>query len=160
MIMRQRRLRANDPEMQVKNQNMGPNMKPRILIIGEDPAVSRMRMQMLIANYDVTAVRPEESLRQPSGEVIDLLLICHTVRLREAASIIVAAMERYYVERALWLAEWQTVPSEDVMRIDGSRQPWLVEIEKMLKTKLLTRDFAPTAFNATRKTSEMTVNSR
>jgi hypothetical protein len=135
-------------------------MKPRILIIGEDPAVNRMRMQILSANYEVTAIRAEESPRQPRGQVIDLLLICHTVRLRDAASVIVAVAERCHVERALWLAEWQTLPSEVVVQIDGSHQPWLVETEKILKTKLLTRSFVPNTLNSSRKSWEHTVNSR
>jgi hypothetical protein len=135
-------------------------MKPRILIIGEDPTVNRMRLQILSVNYDVSAIRPEELPRQPRGQVIDLLLICHTVRLRDAALLIVAAAESCHVERALWLAEWQTLPSEVVVQIDGSHQPWLVEIEKMLKSKLLTRSFVPGAAHSTRKALELNVNSR
>ena len=135
-------------------------MKLRILIVGEDPTINRMRMQMLGTNYNITAVSPGESLRQPQGEVIDLLLICHTVGLREAAAIIVAAAEKYRVERALWLAGWQTLQSEGVVRIDGSHQPWLVASKKILKSKLLTTSLLQTPSNPARKPLELSANSR
>jgi hypothetical protein len=100
-----------------------------------------MRVRLLSPRYDALAAGVEESLRRLEGNAVDLLLICHSVPLVTAASMIQEASTRCEVEQILWLAEWQTVSGSPaagtVVSMDSRNQPWLVETEKLLQSKVL-----------------------
>ena len=130
-----------ETEVTVTVKNLGGAMRLNVLLVGIDPALNRMRVQLLRSRHNVATVSAEESFQRLQHDGADLLLVCHSVPIHLAASIIELAAERRRVKRILWLSEWQTVPGlvasgQAVIQIDSRKQPWLLEVERILQTML------------------------
>jgi len=109
-----------------------------IVIAGDDPALNRTRIQLLKSRYDVTQFGIHASFQRLQTGNADLLIVCHSVPIHEAALIIELAAEHCIAKQILWLSEWHTIPGlvvsgQSVIQIDSRKQPWLLAVEKAMK---------------------------
>jgi hypothetical protein len=88
------------------------------------------RLRRLDSRYSVARTSAETALDHLRKTFYELIVICHTVPLAEAAMIIRAAAEIHPTIRISWLADWQTPSvtknkSAKVMSIDHVAPNWL-----------------------------------
>ena len=124
-------------------------MKLSIIIVSDDFILNHTRVTLLKTRYDVTVIGVNESFKLLQSKDADLLLVCHSIPIDVAASIIELAAETRRVKQILWLAEWHTVPGlvasgQAVIQIDSRKQPWLVEVEKAMQSARAATDHVET----------------
>jgi DNA-binding NtrC family response regulator len=108
----------------------------RILIVGDDCDVIRGSFRLLQRRYAVSLSSTRDLVKRVSEMHYDLLIVCHTIPLRKAASLIEVASDRCPWLEIIWLAEWQTTASAEserkVVCIDGVVRPsWEEAIDEM-----------------------------
>lgn len=108
----------------------------RILIVGDDTDVVRASVRLLQIRYEVSMSSTLNLMKRISEVHYELLILCHTIPLPKAASLIQDVSEKCPWLGIVWLAQWQTIApgrsESKIICIDGVVQPpWLEAVDKM-----------------------------
>lgn len=75
---------------------MGPMLKARILLVGDDDILMETR-KLLLSNWEVSTMKIRSALAAPPAEPFDLLILCQTVRTPD--------VERFLANRSKYASE-------------------------------------------------------
>jgi len=81
---------------------------PRVLLLGEDELLLRTRAAVLkTTGADILLCRPEAAMLDHGIGVVDVVVICHSVRREERQSLAVELRERWPQCRVLQIVKFQ-----------------------------------------------------
>lgn len=78
-------------------------MKGKILAVGNDEMLLSTRVSILETRWFAKAARPSETLNILQKEPIDIVVLCHSIELSEAGSLVEAIRQRWPGVRILAL---------------------------------------------------------
>jgi DNA-binding NarL/FixJ family response regulator len=78
-------------------------MKRRILAVGHDQMLLSTRVSVLNARWFAKAVSPRETLDALRKESFDLIILCHSIPIRETASLVKTVRKNFPNVRILTL---------------------------------------------------------